>query len=48
MRTYGWIPYEEFKNLPIAVVNALTEQINEDYENQKRQIEKQKSKKRIG
>ena len=44
MRIYGWIPYEEFKNLPFVVVQALLGQINDDYEREKKNNEKQKRK----
>ena len=30
MRSYGWIPLEEFKNLPIPALIGLNEQINKE------------------
>ena len=30
MKEYGWIPFEEFKKLPITTVFSLLEQIEEE------------------
>ena len=38
MKAYGWIPYEEFKKLPIPTVIDLIEQINNDIEAEQKAI----------
>jgi len=43
-REYGWIPFEEFKKLPITTAFDLLEKINEDYEREREEIEKIKRK----
>ena len=44
MKTYGWIPLEEFKELPIPTVMNLIDRINQDIEAEKRAYEKAKRK----
>lgn len=46
MKEYGWIPYEEFKKLPLPVIWNLLEQIKEQHEAEKREVDKMKSKSR--
>jgi len=41
-REYGWIPFEEFKKLPIITAFNLLEKINEDYERECEELEKAK------
>ena len=41
-REYGWIPFEEFKKLPITTAFDLLEKINEDFERQRNEVEKAK------
>lgn len=40
MCKYGWIPFEEFKRLPIPTVVGLIDCINEDIEAEKKAREK--------
>ena len=44
MKNYGWIPLEEFKELPIPTVMNLIDRINQDIEAEKRAYEKAKRK----
>ena len=44
MAKYGWIPYNEFKSLPIPVVFELLEQIRREVE----MVEREMNKKRTG
>ncbi len=30
MKAYGWIPFDEFKKLPLSTVNNLINEINEE------------------
>ena len=46
MRKFGWIPLEEFKELPIPTFWNLISKIEEEYEQEKQEIEKIKNKKR--
>ena len=45
MVTYGWIPLEEFKKLPIPTFWNLLAEINQDAEDQHKAMEKAKHKK---
>jgi len=40
MSSYGWIPFEEFKELPIPTVINLLEEINKTNEITQRQMNK--------
>lgn len=42
MRKYGWIPFEEFKNIPITTVFNLLEMISEEAEMEKKAFDKVK------
>lgn len=44
MREYGWIPLNEFKELPIPTLFSLLEMIKEEKEEEKREYEKSKKK----
>ena len=44
MKEYGWIPFEEFKNLPNATVLNLLNCITEDKEREENEYEKMKIK----
>jgi hypothetical protein len=44
MLQYGWIPFEEYKKLPISTVNNLLEQINKDFEAKEKATEKMRGK----
>ena len=44
MKEYGWIPLEEFKNLPNPTVLNLLNCISEDRENERKEMEKLKHK----
>ena len=43
-RAYGWIPYEEFLKLPIPVVLGLSEEIDEENQAERDEIERRKYK----
>jgi hypothetical protein len=45
MREYGWIPLQEFRDMPIPAVWGLLEQIQKDKEAEKREYEKSKRRK---
>lgn len=40
MKEYGWIPLEEFKNLPMQTVNNLIAAINRDRKKQNKEMKK--------
>lgn len=40
MKEYGWIPFEEFKSLPIPTVIGLIDEINKRIEKQQQESEK--------
>jgi hypothetical protein len=44
MKTYGWIPLNEFKELPINTVTNLIYLIDKDLEEEKKQYEKMNKK----
>jgi len=44
MKEYGWIPFNEFRELPIPTMLNLLKCIQEDYEKQKQENEKMKQK----
>ena len=46
MKEYGWIPFEEFKKIPMITILMLYEKIIEDWEREKKEIEKLKHKKK--
>ena len=46
MKTYGWIPLEEFLKLPQQTVNDLIKEINKDTEAEKKEAAKLKNKSR--
>lgn len=46
MKEYGWIPYEEFKQLPIYVASDLLNEISKDKELEEKEIDKAKRKKK--
>lgn len=46
MRTYGWIPLQEFKKIPIPTLLGLLWAIGEENKQQKREMEKLKKRKR--
>lgn len=45
MRQYGWIPYEEFKELPIVMVFNLLDEIRKEAEEYEKSMKKSKGKK---
>ena len=45
MKTYGWIPFDEFKELSIPTVMNLIDRINVDVEAENRAYEKAKNRK---
>jgi len=47
MRKYGWIPYEEFKRLPLPMLWQLFEQIQLEDEEERKALEKIKSQTRL-
>jgi len=47
MKEYGWMSLDEFRSLPIPTCFNLLNQIKEDYEAQKREMDKIKSKSRV-
>ena len=44
MKEYGWIPYNEYAELPLATIWNLLDCIKEDREEEKRHMEKAKRK----
>jgi len=42
MKTYGWIPFEEFKELPIPTVINLLDRINADIDAERKAYAKRK------
>jgi hypothetical protein len=46
MKTYGWIPVEEFKNLPVPMVVDLMDQIQLDIERENEAWKKAKKKRK--
>jgi len=44
MIKYGWIPFEEFKKLPIPTVVNLIDRINQDCERERAEYNKRKKK----
>jgi len=42
MINYGWIPFEEFKKLPMPTIMNLLKEIEKDNKDQNRQMEKSK------
>ena len=40
MKEYGWIPFEEFKKLPISVVFGLLNEIRNWHEMEKKEMER--------
>ena len=44
MEKYGWIPFEEFNNLPLPTIWNLYQHIVDDYEREKEEMEKVKHK----
>ena len=42
MKTYGWIPFEEFKELPIPTVINLLDRINADIDAERKAYTKRK------
>ena len=46
MKEYGWIPFEEFKKLPIPTVIGLLDEIQFDWKQQEKRMRKLKPKKR--
>jgi hypothetical protein len=44
MKEYGWIPYREFLELPLPVTMSLLKEIEYDYEEQRKAVEKAKKK----
>lgn len=40
MKEYGWIPLEEYKNLPMQTINNLMAAINRDRKKQNKQMKK--------
>jgi len=48
MKEYGWIPFEEFKKLPIPTVLDLLVMISEDRERENKEMERLKGRSRHG
>ncbi len=42
MKKYGWIPLEEFKNIPIPTLFSLLDMIKEDIDEEKKAIHNEK------
>jgi len=46
MKTYGWIPLKEFKQMAIPEMVDLLDEINEDIRREQKMLKKSKSKKK--
>ena len=44
MKEYGWIPFEEFKKLPISLVYSLVEEINIQRKEESKQLKRMRRK----
>ena len=47
MKEYGWIPFEEFKQLPLPMLMNLIEEINEQRTAEQKEIDKSKNRSRV-
>lgn len=45
MKEYGWIPLEEFKNLPMQTINNLLSEINKQRKAEEKRAKKNRVKK---